>query len=83
MRWRAPSRASAASGRARSAERWLASLKEPQRLAVTNAAAKVDPAKTEVANGDVVVSATWDGSADLDVVARRPARVVARASRRA
>ena len=55
-------------GRARSADRWLATLKEPQRLLVTNAAAKVDPAKTEVATGDVVVSATWDGSADLDVV---------------
>ena len=55
-------------GRARSADRWLATLKEPQRVAVTNAAAKVDPAKTEIASGDVVVSATWDGSADLDVV---------------
>jgi hypothetical protein len=59
-------------GRARSAERWLATLKEPQRVLVTNAAAKVDPAKTEAAIGDVVVSATWDGSADLDVVVVDP-----------
>jgi len=41
-------------------------------VAVTNAAAKVDPGKTEAANGDVVVSATWDGSADLDVVVVDP-----------
>ena len=60
-------------GRASSAERWLATLKEPQRTAVTNAAAKVDPAKAEAANGDVVVSATWDGGADLDVVLVDPA----------
>ena len=55
-------------GRAASADRWLSTMKEPQRVAVTNAAAKIDPAKAESATGDVVVSATWDGSADLDVV---------------
>jgi ferric-dicitrate binding protein FerR (iron transport regulator) len=60
-------------GRASSADRWLATLKEPQRVAVTNAAAKIDPAKAETATGDVVVSATWDGSADLDVVLLDPA----------
>jgi hypothetical protein len=60
-------------GRGASADRWLATLKEPQRVAVTNAAAKVDPAKTEQTNGDVVVSATWDGNTDLDVVVVDPA----------
>ena len=60
-------------GRAKSADRWLDTMKEPQRLAVSNAAAKVDPAKAEVANGDVVVSARWDGNADLDVVLLDPA----------
>ena len=60
-------------GRGKSADRWLDTMKEPQRLAVTNAAAKVDPAKTEATNGDVVVSATWDGGADLDVVLLDPA----------
>lgn len=60
-------------GRAKSADRWLATLKEPQRALVSNAVLKVDPAKAEATNGDVVVSATWDGSADLDVVLLDPA----------
>jgi hypothetical protein len=60
-------------GRAKSADRWLASMKDAQRLAVTSAAAKIDPAKAEAATGDVVVSATWDGNADLDVVLLDPA----------
>ena len=60
-------------GRAKSADRWLDTMKEPQRRVVESAAAKVDPAKAEVANGDIVVSATWDGSADLDVVLLDPA----------
>ncbi len=60
-------------GRAKSADRWLDTMKEPQRLAVSNAAAKIDPAKAEVATGDIVVSATWDGNADLDVVLLDPA----------
>jgi hypothetical protein len=59
-------------GHAGSADRWLSTLKDPQRVAVTNAAAKFDSAKAESANGDVVVSATWDGSADLDVVVVDP-----------
>jgi hypothetical protein len=59
-------------GRSASAERWLATLKDSQRLAVSNAAAKIDPAKAEAVNGDVVVSATWDGGADLDVVVIDP-----------
>lgn len=59
-------------GRAVSAERWLAGMKEAQRVAVSNAAAKIDPAKAEAVNGDVVVSATWDGNADLDVVLLDP-----------
>jgi hypothetical protein len=59
-------------GRGTSADRWLATLKESQRVAVTNAAAKFDPAKAETASGDVVVTATWDGSADLDVVVVDP-----------
>jgi hypothetical protein len=60
-------------GRARSAERLFDGMKDSQRLAVTNAAAKIDPAKAEAVNGDVVVSATWDGNADLDVVLLDPA----------
>ena len=60
-------------GRLASADRWLATLKDSQRVLVTNAAAKIDPAKTEPMNGDVVVSATWDGNADLDVVVVDPA----------
>jgi hypothetical protein len=60
-------------GRSASADRWLATLKDPQRVVVTNAAAKIDPAKAEQVNGDVVVSATWDGNADLDVVVVDPA----------
>jgi hypothetical protein len=60
-------------GRSSSAERWLATLKEPQRILVSNAAAKIDPAKAETATGDVVVSATWDGGADLDIVLVDPA----------
>ncbi len=60
-------------GRSASAERWLATLKDPQRVLVTNAAAKIDPSKVEQVNGDVVVSATWDGNADLDVVVVDPA----------
>lgn len=60
-------------GRAKSADRWLDTMKASQRLAVSNAAAKVDPAKADVASGDVVISATWDGNADLDVVLLDPA----------
>ena len=60
-------------GRTASAERWLATLKEPQRVLVSNAAAKIDPAKAETPNGDVVVTATWDGNTDLDVVLLDPA----------
>jgi hypothetical protein len=60
-------------GRLASADRWLATLKDSQRVLVTNAAAKIDPAKAEQVNGDVVVSATWDGNADLDVVVVDPA----------
>jgi hypothetical protein len=59
-------------GRAKSAERWLSTMKEPQRLAVTNAILKIDPAKAEAVNGDVVVKASWDGNADLDVVLLDP-----------
>lgn len=62
-----------ATGRAKSADRWLVAMKEPQRLAVTNAVAKIDPAKAEPLNGDVLVHAKWDGNADLDVVILDPA----------
>ncbi|MDB4947225.1 MAG: hypothetical protein JWP97_6759 [Labilithrix sp.] len=54
-------------GRDRSAERWLGTMKEPMRAAVSLAAAKVDPAKTDVTNGDIVLAATWDGGADVDL----------------
>lgn len=60
-------------GRAKSADRWLATMKEPQRVAVTSAVAKIDPSKAEALNGDVVVTATWDGNTDLDVALLDPA----------
>jgi hypothetical protein len=54
-------------GRAKSAERWMAALKDTQRTQVSNALAKIDPGKAENAFGDIVVSATWEGGVDLDV----------------
>jgi hypothetical protein len=54
-------------GRAKAADRWMASMKDVQRTAVTAAIAKVEAAKAETANGDFVVSATWDGGTDLDI----------------
>lgn len=54
-------------GRAKSADRWLSGMKEAQRAAVTSAVAKLGTAKAETATGDFVVSATWDGTADLDI----------------
>lgn len=54
-------------GRAKAADRWLSSMKDVQRTAVTSAIAKVEAAKAETAAGDFVVSATWDGGADLDI----------------
>ncbi len=62
-----------AQGRARSAERWLAELKEPQRSAIGAAIAKLDAEKAEPTTGDIVVSAKWSGGADLDVVLLDPA----------
>ncbi|AKV01908.1 hypothetical protein AKJ09_08571 [Labilithrix luteola] len=56
-----------AQGRGTSADRWLAGLKDLQRTAVSSALAKTDAAKAESTNGDVVVVATWEGGADLDV----------------
>ncbi|MBX3189022.1 MAG: FecR domain-containing protein [Labilithrix sp.] len=60
-------------GRARSAERWLSGMKEAQRGAVSSALAKIDPNKPENATGDVVVNATWEGGADLDIALLDPA----------
>ena len=45
---------------------WLDGLKDTQRAAISTALAKTD-AKPETATGDVVVSATWTGGADLDL----------------
>ncbi len=57
-----------AQGRAGAAERWLAGLKDAQRAAVSAAVTKLEAQRTEGTFGDVVVSATWSGGADLDVV---------------
>ncbi len=57
-----------AQGRASSADRWLVGLKDTQRTAITNALAKFEKEKSETATfGDVIVSATWNGGADLDL----------------
>jgi hypothetical protein len=60
-------------GHATSADRWLAAMKDSQRVAVASAAAKVEPSRAEAMNGDVVVSATWSGDADVDVALLDPA----------
>lgn len=60
-------------GRAKAAERWLANLKDAStRTAVTTAIEKVGQQKAESATGDIVVSATWDGGADLDIALLDP-----------
>jgi hypothetical protein len=62
-----------AQGRAKSAERWFAGLKDATaRASVTSAVARLEAAKAESATGDVVVSATWDGGADLDLALLDP-----------
>jgi hypothetical protein len=61
-----------AMGRPKSADRWLAGLKDVQRTQVSNALAKTDPSKPENAFGDVVVNATWEGGVDLDVTILDP-----------
>ena len=60
-------------GRAKAADRWIASMKDVQRTAVTNAIPKIEAAKAETAAGDFVVNATWDGGADLDIALVDPA----------
>ena len=56
-------------GRGNAAERWLSGMKDAQRKAVDAAITKVASTTANDANGgDVVVSATWDGGQDLDVV---------------
>lgn len=60
-------------GRAKSAERWLSVMKEARRKVVETAAAKIDPAKPDGQGGDIVVTASWDGGADLDVAILDPA----------
>ncbi|MBX3222179.1 MAG: FecR domain-containing protein [Labilithrix sp.] len=56
-----------AQGRPASAERWFVGLKETQRSAVNAAIVKLDAQRSEGTFGDVVVSASWSGGADLDV----------------
>ncbi|MBS2016916.1 MAG: FecR domain-containing protein [Deltaproteobacteria bacterium] len=60
-------------GRAKAADRWMSTMKDVQRTAVTNAIPKIEAAKAETAAGDFVVSATWDGGADLDIAVVDPA----------
>ena len=59
-------------GRVRAADRWLDTMKEPMRTNVSNAAAKIDPAKVDTTTGDIVVTATWDRGADLDIALLDP-----------
>jgi hypothetical protein len=60
-------------GRAKSAERWLSAMKEPRRKVVETASTKVDASKPDGTGGDIVVTASWDGGADLDVAILDPA----------
>lgn len=62
-----------AQGRLASAERWLIGLKDTQRSAVVAALSKLEGQKGEGSNGDVVVSASWSGGADLDIALVDPA----------
>ncbi|MDF2698360.1 MAG: hypothetical protein K0S65_6744 [Labilithrix sp.] len=65
-----------AQGRSAAAERWFVGLKDAQRTAVNGAIAKLDASKAESASGgsnDILVSATWNGGADLDVAVVDPA----------
>lgn len=62
-----------AQGRGRSAERWLVGLKETQRASVNTAITKLESAKAEAVFGDIVVSATWNGGADVDIALLDPA----------
>src|SRR5205823_9259094 len=62
-----------AQGRARSADRWLTGLKDAQRTAITGAITKNESARAETATGDLIVSATWDGGADVDLAILDPA----------
>jgi hypothetical protein len=62
-----------AQGRRRSAERWLVGLKDGEKNAVTAAIARLEAQKSEGTFGDVVVSATWNGGADLDIALLDPA----------
>jgi hypothetical protein len=54
-------------GRSASADRWLVGLKDTQRTAVQTALSTVEQKRIENPNGDIVVSATWSGGADLDL----------------
>jgi len=61
-------------GRATSADLWMSALKTSQRTVVATLAAKYEPAARGAStapegssSGDVVVDASWDGSADLDI----------------
>ena len=62
-----------AQGRTAAGERWLAGLDVVKRNAVSTALAKLETQRQEPAFGDVVVSATWSGGTDLDVVLLDPA----------
>lgn len=61
-----------ARGRTASADRWLAALPDRERAAVTASLAKAAPGARERAVGDIVVAATWEGGADLDVALLDP-----------
>jgi hypothetical protein len=61
-------------GRAASAERWLAGSKDALRIKVEGAVSKLRSPSSETARaGDITVSATWTGGADLDLVVLDPA----------
>ncbi len=55
-------------GRSAAESRWLAGFKtDAQRSAVTQSLAKTSTARAEKATGDIVVTASWTGGADLDL----------------
>ena len=62
-----------AQGRSGAADRWLASFEGVKRNAVSAAMTRLETQKAETASGDIVVSASWNGGADLDIAVMDPA----------
>ena len=61
-------------GRPASADRWLTGLTGPQRDAVTKALSTIETKRVDNTNiGDIIVTASWSGGADLDLALVDPA----------